>query len=344
MADKKRIEFIVNPISGTQSKKQIVSLIERELDTERYDYAFSETEYAGHAAVLAKDAAERHIDIVTAIGGDGTVNEVARSLIHTDTALAIIPCGSGNGLARHLQISMEPRQAIEVLNRGVVKMLDYGTINGQPFFCTCGVGFDAFVSYKFANSTKRGMLTYLENALREILKYKPETYELEDEAGEYKYKAFLIACANASQYGNNAYIAPNASMSDGLMDVTIMEPFTMIEAPQIAFQLFNKLIDKNSRIKTFQCKRLTIHRKEQGVIHYDGEPLMTGSDIEVNLKEKSLNVVINNQATERPAGMLPMFDDFFDDLVTMRSDIARTNKRILSLNKELLHKLNPNKS
>jgi diacylglycerol kinase (ATP) len=344
MADKKKIEFIVNPISGTQSKKQIVSLIERELDTSRYDFAFRETEYAGHAAILAKDAAEQHIDIVTAIGGDGTVNEVARSLTHTDSALAIIPCGSGNGLARHLQISMEPRAAIEVLNRGVVKKLDYGTINEQPFFCTCGVGFDAFVSYKFANSTKRGMLTYLENALREILKYKPETYELEDEAGEYKYKAFLIACANASQYGNNAYIAPNASMSDGLMDVTIMEPFTMIEAPQIAFQLFNKLIDKNSRIKTFQCKRLTIHRKEQGVIHYDGEPLMTGRDMEVILREKGLNVVINDQATERPAGMLPMFDDFFDDLVTMRSDIARTNKKILSLNKELLHKLTPNKS
>jgi hypothetical protein len=118
----------------------------------------------------------------------------------------------------------------------------------------------------------------------------------------------------------------------------------MIEAPQIAFQLFNKLIDKNSRIKTFQCKRLTIHRKEQGVIHYDGEPLMTGRDMEVILREKGLNVVINDQATERPAGMLPMFDDFFDDLVTMRSDIARTNKKILSLNKELLHKLTPNKS
>src|SRR5574344_975277 len=278
MDAKRKIVFIINPISGTHSKDEIPQLIESGLDKSLYDGVIKFTEYAGHAAEIALQCVKDGVDVVAAVGGDGTVNEVARSLIHTDTALAIIPCGSGNGLARHLQISMEPRQAIEVLNRGVVKMLDYGTINGQPFFCTCGVGFDAFVSYKFANSTKRGMLTYLENALREILKYKPETYELEDEAGEYKYKAFLIACANASQYGNNAYIAPNASMSDGLMDVTIMEPFTMIEAPQIAFQLFNKLIDKNSRIKTFQCKRLTIHRKEQGVIHYDGEPLMTGSD------------------------------------------------------------------
>jgi diacylglycerol kinase (ATP) len=343
MSEKIRIEFIVNPISGTNDKGHILSLIEKDLNKDVFDYTVSETQYAGHAVELAHNASEQQVDIVVAIGGDGTVNEIARSLVHTNTALGVIPCGSGNGLARHLQIPMEAKKAIEVLNHHVIDSLDYGKINGQPFFCTCGVGFDAFMSYKFANSTRRGIRTYVENALREGLKYKPETYELEDESGNYKYKAFLIACANASQYGNNAYIAPNASMSDGLMDVTIMEPFTMIEAPQIAFQLFNKLIDKNSRIKTFRCKKLIIHRKQSGIVHFDGDPILTGKDVEVELIEKGLKVVINDQAIQRPAGMLPIFDDFFDDLIAMRSEIMKTNKRLLSLNKELLHKLTPNK-
>ena len=150
---------------------------------------------------------------------------------------------------------MNPEKALKVISEFDIRSLDYGLINGTPFFCTCGVGFDAFVSSKFATSGKRGLLSYIENTLREGLKYKPDTYEIEIEGEKQTHKAFLIACANASQYGNNVYIAPEASMSDGLMDVTIMEPFTMLEAPQIAIQLFNKNITQNSRIKTFKCRQ-----------------------------------------------------------------------------------------
>lgn len=175
-------------------------------------------------------------------GGDGTINEIARSLVHTDTALGIIPCGSGNGLARHLHIPMEPKKALEVLNEGCLDTIDYGKINGTDFFCTCGVGFDAFVSLKFAHAGKRGLLTYLEKTLQESLKYQPETYELETENGVSKYKAFLIACGNASQYGNNAYIAPQATLTDGLLDVTILEPFTVWMYPLLLSSYLIKLL------------------------------------------------------------------------------------------------------
>lgn len=266
----------MNPISGTASKAAVPSLIDSVLDKELFEYEIRMTERAGHASEIATEAKNNHVDVVVAVGGDGTVNEVARSLVHSDTALGILPCGSGNGLARHLLLPMNLKKCIEVINQCQIRDLDYGVINDHPFFCTCGMGFDAFVSMKFAESGKRGPITYAENILREGLKYKPETYTLEDETGTKQYKAFLISCANASQYGNNAYIAPQASMSDGLMDVVIMEPFDVIEAPQVSFDMFNKTLDKNSKIKSFRCKKLHITRSQPGVIHYDGDPVDDG--------------------------------------------------------------------
>ena len=248
---KKRVVFIINLISGTSSKAEIPALIDSTIDKDKFDYELVVTQYAGHASEIATKAKDDGVDIVVAVGGDGTVNEVARAIVHSQTALGIIPCGSGNGLARHLLLPMNVRKAIDIINACEIRDLDYGIINDHPFFCTCGMGFDAFVSMKFAEAGKRGPITYAENILREGLKYKPETYILQDDNGTIKYKAFLISCANASQYGNNAYIAPQASMSDGLMDVIIMEPFDVFEAPQISIDMFNKTLDKNSKIKTF---------------------------------------------------------------------------------------------
>ena len=205
--EKKKIIFIINPISGTASKAGIPKLIERYLDHEAFDYEIKLTEYAGHASVIATEAKDNHVDIVVAVGGDGTVNEVARAIVHSQTALGIIPCGSGNGLARHLLLPLNMAKAIKIINACEIHQLDYGIINEHPFFCTCGMGFDAFVSHKFAEAGKRGPITYVENVLKEGLKYKPETYEIRDESGTTRLKAFLISCANASQYGNNAYIA-----------------------------------------------------------------------------------------------------------------------------------------
>ena len=182
MAEKKKIVFILNPISGTHSKKEIPEIIERTLDHEQFDAEIRLTEYAGHASEIARGCANEGIDIVVAIGGDGTVNEVARSLVHTQTALGIIPCGSGNGLARHLCVPLDIKKAIQIINACKIEAFDYGVINDLPFFCTCGMGFDAFISLKFAEAGKRGPVTYLENVLKEGLVYRPETYEVEDSA------------------------------------------------------------------------------------------------------------------------------------------------------------------
>lgn len=340
---KKKAVFVINLNSGTSSKAAIPGLIESTIDKEKFDYEIVVTQYAGHASEIASRAKDEGKDIVVAVGGDGTVNEVARAIVHSGTALGIIPCGSGNGLARHLLLPMNVKKAIEVLNECEIRALDYGIINGYPFFCTCGMGFDAFVSQKFAEAGKRGPITYVENVLREGLKYQPETYILQDENGTIKYKAFLISCANASQYGNNAYIAPQASMSDGLMDVIIMEPFDVFEAPQISIDMFNKTLDKSSKIKTFKCRKLHIHRSKAGAIHYDGDPAMTGEDIDVELVPNGINIVVNpfaDRSVRRPNALQSAAAELFNEINVIREDISKQGRHIQVLSKVLQRKLN----
>ena len=341
--NKKKIVFVINPISGTQGKEQILAWVNEKLDREKYDMEVVYTEYAGHAVQIAEQKAAEKAFAVVAIGGDGTINEIARSLVHTDTALGIIPCGSGNGLARHLQIPLDPKKAVDIINGGRLEVIDYGKINGIPFFCTCGVGFDAFVSLKFSQAGKRGPLMYLEKTLMESLKYRPERYEVEMDGNTTRYKAFLIACGNASQYGNNAYITPRATLDDGLLDVTILEPFTVLDVPSLSFQLFNKTIDQNSRIKTFQCKSLRIHRSKPGVVHFDGDPMMAGEDIEVSIVQRELKVIVPCETCKRSGNVLQRAQDYINGLKQLNEafveDISHKNRAILDKGKEQIKKL-----
>ena len=327
-----RILFIINPISGTSRKGKVVNAIKRRIDPQRFAVEIRYTEYAGHAVEIAREAAETGFDIVVAVGGDGTINEVARSLVHTQTALAIVPSGSGNGLARHLLIPMDIEKALDIINANVVTDLDYGLINDKPFFCTCGVGFDAFISLKFAEANTRGLKTYLEKTLTDGLSYKPETYRIyiggESEGEMQEVDAFLIACANASQYGNNAYIAPDASMKDGLMDVIVLEPFSILEAPIVAMQLFQRALPHNSHVKTFRTNRLLIERTTAGPAHCDGDPYETTARIKVELVPAGLRAIINEKALITPPTssvqsnmLLRTLEPFQKQMVNLRNQV-----------------------
>ena len=343
MEKKSSILFIMNPISGTVNKSSVPKHIEETLDKNVFDYSIKETEYSGHAYEIAKAAAKKGFDFVIAVGGDGTVNEVGRALTHTNTAMGIIPCGSGNGLARHLMIPLDIKKSIEIINKRTIHKLDYGMINDYPFFCTCGMGFDAYISMKFAKAGKRGAVTYLENILREGVKYKAEKYIVECEGESLECRAFLISCANASQYGNNAYIAPQASMSDGLLDVIIMDPFDLIDAPQISLDMFNKTLDKNPNIRTFKTTRIHVKREAEGLIHYDGDPVMSTADVDIKIINKGINIIVNpnaNKAKRHPNLLQTVFSDIFNDISIMRSDISKQSHNIQVLNKNLLKKLN----
>ena len=336
----KKITFILNPISGTISKAGVPELIDNTIDKDIYDYQLVFTERAGHATEIAAAEVAKGTDIVVAVGGDGTVNEVGRALVHTNTALAILPCGSGNGLARHLMLPMNLKKSIETINKGVIHDLDYGVINDIPFFCTCGIGFDAFVSMKFAEAGKRGPITYVENVLLEGLRYKPETYTITDESGTKMRKAFLISCANASQYGNNAYIAPHASMADGILDIIIMEPFDMFDAPQISMDLFSKTIENNSKIKMLKSSRILVKRQKEGYIHYDGDPVMAGTEIEIHVEHKGIKMVVNPDADKSKRKPAPVVNAISEAFNTLRDDIEGNRRTILALNKKILRRLN----
>lgn len=290
----KKALAIINPISGTGSKKSLPELLGRAYSDLPYELFLTYTKEAGHGYELARRAASEGYDHVIAVGGDGTVNEVARALRHTDTALGILPKGSGNGLARAVGLSMSTDGAIKALVSGRRIAIDCCEVEGIPFFCTCGMGFDAAVSRTFAEASTRGPVTYLRTMIEEYRSFKPETYHLDINDGErtLETEAFVLVVANATQYGNNAYIAPEADLSDGLLDLAIIRPFPVLEAAVVLGDLMLGKLAGNKHYETERIKSLRIERPTAGAVHIDGEPLELGTTIDIKLRPHSLHVII----------------------------------------------------
>ncbi len=323
MAEKLKLMAIINPISGTDgNKNSMPEMISRIIDNDRFDVDTRFTQYAGHATELAQEAISKDCHGVLAVGGDGTVNEVASALRDTPVALGIVPCGSGNGLARHLSIPLDPEKAIAIINRNHTEALDYCTVNNRPFFCTCGVGFDALVSEKFAQAGHRGPITYLQKALSEYLKYRSEVYSIETADKVITEKAFIIACGNASQYGNNAFIAPQASMKDGLIDVTVILPFTPIDTAMMGLLLFTKHLDQDTNIHSFRTGELTIHRPEAGMMHIDGEPAMMPADLHIVCHKGGIRIFLPDGNSENHKNLLsPIENGFWAFVNAIRNEL-----------------------
>ena len=290
----KNIAFIVNPISGTKAKNRVAKLIRELLDLQQFAPTVVVTEYAGHATQLAQQFAMEDYYAVVAVGGDGTINEVASGLIGTNTALGIVPNGSGNGFARHLDISTRMNRAIEMLNNSEVINVDYGLVNDQPFFSTCGVGFDAIVAQDFSDSS-RGFKGYLQSIFKDFFQYKADTYQLKGEGIDITTTAFLVNFANAGQWGYDAYIAPKASVQDGWLDVAIVSEFPITAAAGLALSLFTKNIDEKLHMNTIRTKELTLTRASEGAMHIDGTPMVMPAELHVKIVEEGLKVLVKKR-------------------------------------------------
>lgn len=289
---KKRILFIVNPISGHRDKRKFGEEAAAVLDDGNITYEIVFTERAGHATQLAAEAAGDY-DIVAAVGGDGTLNEVARGLLHSGTAMAVIPCGSGNGLARCLHLPLKTSEAIRLLRDGKVERIDTGTVNGKLFLSVAGIGLDAQTAEDFARDPRRGFIPYAHYATNNYFHLKPETVRITfDGRKTLTCSPMLVTFANSNQYGYNAVIAPHASLQDGLLDTCILSRPPLPLIPAFVGMLMHGHLDRSRYLTEIQSAHITVERPSAGVVNIDGEPVMMEAVLEVKVLPQSLRVVV----------------------------------------------------
>lgn len=286
------VQFIVNPISGGKDKGKVLSAIERHLDPALFSYHISVTTKQGEATSLASQS---QADIVVAVGGDGTVSEVARGLLGRNKTFGVIPCGSGDGLALHLGISRNPVKAVQMLSTCHPVPMDVGWMNGEPFFCTVGLGLDARVSLDFSHSAKRGLPRYISLAWHEWLRSKSDTFVISSDGKElWAGEAVFVVAANINQWGNQARIAPMASVTDGLLDIIAVPRFSAVEIPDLATRLMLGKAQTSRRFIHFSGTSFQIIRKNSGAVQYDGDPREGGTAFNLSVSPGELSVLVPN--------------------------------------------------
>jgi diacylglycerol kinase (ATP) len=332
----KRTLLIINPISGTLSKEGLAMRVCERLAPAGFEIEAVETEYAGHGSELARAAMREGYHAVIAAGGDGTVNEIASAMRSGRTALGILPMGSGNGLARHLYGSIDIDHALDVISRDYISECDCGTVNDRPFFCTFGLGFDARVSKEFADMRSRGLTTYIRSAVQQYLTYTPSTYEIYTSERGIRLKAFVVAVCNASQYGNNAFIAPGASIQDGLLDITVIHVGNALTRAIAGVELFTGRLDRNILIQTLRVRSATI-RHLPGPGHIDGEPVKMPETLRVMCHPGEIRLFVDPDKSPFRPFITPIESLRDDSTYLMRENTRNAIKNI----KEKLGKIFP---
>lgn len=314
MAEKRKILLIINPISGTRSKEKVPGMVSEAIGADDVELITRVTESADDALNCARQAVAEEYDTVIVAGGDGTINEVATTLLGSNVTMGIIPTGSGNGLARSLGISQDFKKACEILKKGQRVRIDCGLANERPFFCTFGMGFDAAVTEKFAQEKRRGRMSYIKSALLEFLQFQPNVYALSIDGKVITERALLVAVCNASQYGNNAYIAPKASLTDGLLDVTVIHDGPLMLQALAGIQLLSGHLDKNFLVDNFKISRADISRLDQGPAHIDGDLFYPGKVVSIGCKPSCLNVIAGPDIYKPFHPVATPLVSFFQDL------------------------------
>ncbi len=290
---KKRILFIVNPVAGVRRKDKIPPLINKYLDHERFIYEVIYTESRGHATEIARQAAAENFDIVAVAGGDESVNEAATGLIGTKTSLAIIPSGSGNGLARHLGYSINIRSTLQIINAYAIREIDVCKVNDDYFFSLIGIGFDAFVAKVFSREETRGFLTYVWSGLKSVSSFDKFEYSLQCNERQMSGKAFMINVCNSNQYGYNVKVAPDASLHDGMVDVVMLDDLPKWKLPILVLGLFSQSHLKSKHVQVFRTQELQIKSSGYMYLQIDGETVPKDKVFNISVLPNALNVLVN---------------------------------------------------
>lgn len=288
-----KICFIINPIAGGKNKLYLKDLISKEFGESNGEIRIFFTEYPGHASLIANKFLKSGTETVVAVGGDGTINEVASVMINQKTRLGVIPFGSGNGFARHFGFPLDIKKSLELLKEGNSRKIDVGMVNDHPFFCTTGLGFDAETSYHFAHFGKRGFLSYAYSFFRVFRSYKSSTYKIYLNNTDFQRDVFFINIANISQFGYNFKIAPDASPEDGFLDLVIVNGFPKWKGIQMAVQSLLGRIHRNPYLEYHRAKEIKIIVEENNPhIHIDGEPGSGKKEMVYTIIPESLEVIL----------------------------------------------------
>jgi diacylglycerol kinase (ATP) len=290
----RKLLFIVNPNAGKKISEKIISTIQKEFPENMYFQIVVWKDREHFEEITSLLRTQGYTDAI-AVGGDGTVNQVAKTILDTNISLGIIPVGSGNGLARSLGLSMNIEETIKQIVKGRTTRIDTGSVNEIPFCCTSGVGFDAHIGNLFATSIKRGLKSYVKITIRELLRYRAKNYTLKFNGKEIKRKAFLITVANAGQYGNDFYIAPQANLQDGLFHIVVLKPFNVVKVVGLMLRILSRKAYLSKSIETYSTNELIIEREGQDTIHFDGEPAMGNSVVKYEINPASLKVIVGEK-------------------------------------------------
>jgi diacylglycerol kinase (ATP) len=285
----KKLLFIYNPKAGPRKNPFNIHLLEKKINSSFTCQSIT-TRAPRHATQIVEDEKDNY-DLFIAVGGDGTVNEVGKALIHSNKSLGIIPTGSGNGLAQELGIRKSHSEAMDLLFHGNEKKIDTLRVNDEICLNVTGVGFDAEVAFQFEKHNSRGFLTYVYSTLKTLVKFKPVkvTLRLNDEVKIFR--VFSITFANSRQFGNNAYIAPGALLDDGLMDIAIIHPFPLFQLPSMALRLFSKSLPKAKYYTGIRTRKVEVLEGGQMNWHIDGEPVRIRGPVTIQVDQGSLRVI-----------------------------------------------------
>lgn len=289
---RKQLKFIVNPFAGIGNKKNFQKLLKKYLDHQRFDYDVEYTNAPGHATEISARAVKEKFDIIVAVGGDGSVNEIASQLIGTDKILGIVPAGSGNGFATYLGYSRKLKNAILALNKAEVKRIDSCQVNDQTFFNVAGVGFDAWVAYKIKHSKFRGFWGYMWVALQETFGYKMKKYTITIDGKTIERKALCVEVANATMFGYNMQIAPLAKLDDGLLDLIVIKKTNKLRYLFSMFRFYAGNIQKSSLVEYYKAKEVEIScEDEEFPAHMDGEGFLSRRSLYFSVNKLSLSIL-----------------------------------------------------
>lgn len=285
--------FILNPNAGRQrAVDRVARLIEAAATRAGLAHEIEVSPTPEGVRDIVERANREAVEIVCAVGGDGTVSAIARHLIGTELALGIIPIGSGNGFARHLGIPCDVDRAIGTFREARIEIVDTGTIAGRSFLNVCGIGFDAEVAHAFARGERRGLATYVRESLIALSSRQTKDYELEVDGNTTTQRALVIAFANSGQYGNEARIAPLASLRDGLLDISVVHDASLVRAPHMLYRLFTGSFHRSGSVTVLQGSRIRVTRAEPMLAHVDGDPDELPSTFEVAVNQLSLRVLV----------------------------------------------------